>query len=159
MYDFFINKVKRNLHVCLCFSPVGSPLGRRASRFPSLINHCTVIDWFQPWPYLTLYDVAKRFLGEVDLGEATTRESIIKNMSVSLYTHTHTHKHTHTHTHTHILFLHIYHIYNVYSLHKFFGETGLTKFRSKFCDQHLGPTSSIIGWATEEGAGQSFKER
>ena len=82
MYDFFISKVKRNLHVCLCFSPVGSAFGRRASRFPSLIN-CTVIDWFQPWPELALYDVAKRFLGEVDLGEPAARESIIKFMPFS----------------------------------------------------------------------------
>jgi dynein heavy chain len=82
MYDFFISKVKRNLHVCLCFSPVGAAFGRRASRFPSLIN-CTVIDWFQPWPDLALYDVAKRFLGDVELGEGESRESIIKFMPFS----------------------------------------------------------------------------
>jgi len=82
MYDFFISKVKRNLHVCLCFSPVGSAFSRRASRFPSLIN-CTVIDWFQPWPELALYDVAKRFLEEIDLGEPEARESIIKFMPFS----------------------------------------------------------------------------
>jgi len=82
MYDFFISKVKRNLHVVLCFSPVGQAFARRASRFPSLIN-CTVIDWFQPWPENALYDVAKRFLGEVDLGEAEARESIVKFMPFS----------------------------------------------------------------------------
>ena len=82
MYDFFISKVKRNLHVCLCFSPVGTAFGRRASRFPSLIN-CTVIDWFQPWPELALYDVAKRFLQEVELGDEDARESIIKFMPFS----------------------------------------------------------------------------
>jgi dynein heavy chain len=82
MYDFFISKVKRNLHVCLCFSPVGAAFGRRASRFPSLIN-CTVIDWFQPWPDLALYDVAKRFLSDVELGEGESRESIIKFMPFS----------------------------------------------------------------------------
>ena len=82
MYDFFISKVKRNLHVCLCFSPVGGAFARRASRFPSLIN-CTVIDWFQPWPELALYDVANRFLQEVDLGEPAARESIVKFMPFS----------------------------------------------------------------------------
>ena len=82
MYDFFISKVKRNLHVCLCFSPVGTAFGRRASRFPSLIN-CIVIDWFQPWPELALYDVAKRFLQEVELGDEDARESIIKFMPFS----------------------------------------------------------------------------
>ena len=41
--------LKKNLHVSLCFSPVGAAFRQRASRFPSLIN-CAVIDWFQPWP-------------------------------------------------------------------------------------------------------------
>ena len=83
MYDYFIGKVKKNLHVCLCFSPVGENFRRRASRFPSLIN-CTVIDWFQPWPEQALYDVAKRFLGEIsDLGDPEAREGIIKFMPFS----------------------------------------------------------------------------
>ena len=83
MYDFFIGKVKKNLHVCLCFSPVGENFRRRASRFPSLINS-TVIDWFQPWPEQALYDVAKRFLSEIsDLGEPEAREGIIKFMPFS----------------------------------------------------------------------------
>lgn len=46
MFEFFISKIKRNLHVCLCFSPVGEAFRRRASRFPSLIN-CTVIGKYQ----------------------------------------------------------------------------------------------------------------
>jgi hypothetical protein len=49
VWKYFINKIKENLHVCLCFSPVGNNLRVRARRFPALAN-CTVIDWFQPWP-------------------------------------------------------------------------------------------------------------
>ncbi len=75
-YDFFISKVKKNLHTCLCFSPVGENFRRRASRFPSLIN-CTVIDWYQPWPENALFDVAKRFLAQVDLGDEASRAGII----------------------------------------------------------------------------------
>jgi len=82
MFDFFITKIKKNLHVTLCFSPVGEAFRRRASRFPSLIN-CSVIDWFQPWPENALFDVAKRFLGEVDLGTPEVKEAITKFMPYS----------------------------------------------------------------------------
>ena len=82
MFDFFISKIKKNLHMCLCFSPVGEAFRRRASRFPSLIN-CTVIDWFQPWPENALLDVAKRFLDEVDLGAPNVKEAITAFMPYS----------------------------------------------------------------------------
>ena len=49
LYSFFLNRVRDNLHVCLCFSPVGAKFARRAMQFPGLINGCT-IDWFLPWP-------------------------------------------------------------------------------------------------------------
>jgi dynein heavy chain len=49
LYSFFLNRVRDNLHVMLCFSPVGNKFSRRAQQFPGLINGCT-IDWFLPWP-------------------------------------------------------------------------------------------------------------
>lgn len=49
LYRFFLNRVRDNLHVALCFSPVGPKFARRAQQFPGLINGCT-IDWFLPWP-------------------------------------------------------------------------------------------------------------
>jgi hypothetical protein len=49
LYSFFLNRVRDNLHVMLCFSPVGDKFARRAMQFPGLINGCT-IDWFLPWP-------------------------------------------------------------------------------------------------------------
>ncbi len=49
LYAFFLNRVRDNLHVVLCFSPVGAKFARRAMQFPGLINGCT-IDWFLPWP-------------------------------------------------------------------------------------------------------------
>jgi len=47
-WNYFIDKVKKNLHMTLCFSPVGD-FRVRARKFPGLVN-CTVIDWFHPWP-------------------------------------------------------------------------------------------------------------
>ena len=64
LWDFFLDKVRKYLHVCLCFSPVGDKFRIRARNFPALIN-CTVIDWFQPWPHEALVSVAGRFLAEI----------------------------------------------------------------------------------------------
>jgi len=41
--NFFVSKVKKNLHVVLAFSPVGDTFRTRARRFPGLVNS-TVID-------------------------------------------------------------------------------------------------------------------
>ena len=60
VWNFFINRVKKNLHVCLCFSP-GENLRNKARKFPSIINS-TVIDWFQPWPEEALTSVAREQL-------------------------------------------------------------------------------------------------
>jgi len=61
LHEFFINNVRTNLHVVLCFSPVGDKFRVRCRKFPGLINN-TVIDWFHPWPRDALVSVAKRFL-------------------------------------------------------------------------------------------------
>jgi dynein heavy chain len=81
-WDYFINEVRTNLHVILCFSPIGDPIKIRTRRFPALIN-CVVIDWFQPWPEEALTSVSKKFLGDVDLGDDKTRESVSNFMPYS----------------------------------------------------------------------------
>ena len=55
---FFYNRVRKNLHMALCFSPVGDGFRTRATRFPAIVT-CTVIDWFHPWPYEALFSVAE----------------------------------------------------------------------------------------------------
>ena len=66
IFNFFVDKVRRNLHLALCFSPVGDAFRVRARMFPGLIN-CTAIDWFHPWPLDALIGVANRFLAEVEV--------------------------------------------------------------------------------------------
>lgn len=65
---WYIEKIKSNLHVCICFSPVGDLFRTRARRFPGLIN-CTVIDWFQSWPDEALLSVSDKFLSEIEMDE------------------------------------------------------------------------------------------
>ncbi|CAN0224218.1 unnamed protein product, partial [Ectocarpus sp. 4 AP-2014] len=62
----FVTRVRENLHVVLCVSPVGDALRVRCRNFPSLIN-CTTIDWFFPWPEAALVSVAERFIEGVPL--------------------------------------------------------------------------------------------
>jgi dynein heavy chain, axonemal len=57
IYEFFISRVRANLHVVLCMSPIGDAFRRRCRMFPSLVNCCT-IDWFVKWPPEALYSVA-----------------------------------------------------------------------------------------------------
>ena len=64
--NFFIGRVKTNLHLSLCFSPVGSVFRIRARRFPALVT-CTVIDQFHAWPREALFSVAGRFLEELEV--------------------------------------------------------------------------------------------
>jgi dynein heavy chain len=61
LWNFYINRVKDNLHTVLAFSPVGSKFRERAQKFPSLFSSCT-IDWFLPWPEEALIDVSTKFL-------------------------------------------------------------------------------------------------
>jgi dynein heavy chain len=44
LWNFFVDKTRENLHVVLCFSPIGDAFRDRLRQFPSLVNCCT-IDW------------------------------------------------------------------------------------------------------------------
>ncbi|NXT54658.1 DYH17 protein, partial [Pluvianellus socialis] len=83
-WKFFIEKVRRQLKVILCFSPVGSTLRVRARRFPAVVN-CTAIDWFHEWPEDALVSVSSRFLEETGDIEPEVKVSISHFMS---YVHT-----------------------------------------------------------------------
>jgi len=80
LFAFFLDKVKKYLHLCLCFSPVGDTFRIRARMFPGIIN-CTSMDYFHDWPREALIDVANRFLDKMDLPEEEIRENIAVHMA------------------------------------------------------------------------------
>ena len=65
VWQFFIDRVRKQLKVVLCFSPVGSTLRVRARKFPAIVN-CTSINWFHDWPQEALMSVSKKFLDEIE---------------------------------------------------------------------------------------------
>jgi len=66
LWQYFINRVKDNLHMVLAFSPVNVKFRERAQKFPTVFNGCS-IDWFLPWPEEALISVSQKFLGDADI--------------------------------------------------------------------------------------------
>ncbi|XP_062847578.1 dynein axonemal heavy chain 3 [Trichomycterus rosablanca] len=75
MYNYFIERVKQNLHIVLAMSPIGDVFRKRLRMFPSLINCCT-IDWFRAWPTDALEMVAHKFLEDVELEDHIRTEVV-----------------------------------------------------------------------------------
>ena len=76
LYNSFVERIRRNLHVILAFSPIGDAFRNRLRQFPSLINCCT-IDWFKPWPEDALELVANRFLDSVEMSNENRQQTVI----------------------------------------------------------------------------------
>lgn len=66
IYNFLLDRVKANLHVIVCMSPVGEPFRNRIRMYPALVN-CTTIDLFNEWPQEALLEVGERYLSTVVL--------------------------------------------------------------------------------------------
>jgi dynein heavy chain len=64
--EWFFNRVKDNMHLSICMSPVGEAFKSYIRQYPALINN-TTIDWFMPWPEEALIEVANKFLNQIDL--------------------------------------------------------------------------------------------
>ena len=82
LWDYFIEKVRKYLHLVLCFSPVGDTFRKRARQFPALIND-TVYDYFLGWSQEALMKVANRFIKDVEAITSTEglQESVALHMA------------------------------------------------------------------------------
>jgi dynein heavy chain, axonemal len=67
MFNQYLLRVRKNIHIVMCMSPMGDAFRDRLRMFPALVNCCT-IDWFSEWPDEALSSVATSSLAEVDLG-------------------------------------------------------------------------------------------
>ncbi|XP_039718441.1 dynein axonemal heavy chain 11 isoform X2 [Pteropus medius] len=74
-WQFFLARVRLQLKIILCFSPVGHTLRIRARKFPAIVN-CTAIDWFHAWPQEALVSVSRRFIEETKGIEPLDKDSI-----------------------------------------------------------------------------------
>ncbi|KAL0205536.1 hypothetical protein P9112_000843 [Eukaryota sp. TZLM1-RC] len=81
VWNWFIDRCRRNLHVILCLSPVGDSFRDRLRMFPSLVNCCT-IDVFASWPEEALRSVASEFLQDVDLAPEVYEKAVKFTVSV-----------------------------------------------------------------------------
>ena len=64
--EFFFNRVKDNLHIVICMSPIGRTFRDYVKMYPALINN-TTIDWFMKWPDEALIEVANKYLKSMDI--------------------------------------------------------------------------------------------
>ncbi|TYZ63897.1 hypothetical protein PybrP1_001177 [[Pythium] brassicae (nom. inval.)] len=69
IFQQYIMRVRRNIHLVVCMSPIGALFRDRLRMFPSLVN-CSTIDWFSEWPAEALNSVATAILtsGNLNLG-------------------------------------------------------------------------------------------
>lgn len=76
MYSFLIERVRSNMHVVLCMSPIGESFRNRLRKYPALVN-CTTIDWFTEWPKEALLEVANKYIEDVNFVATITGKTIV----------------------------------------------------------------------------------
>ena len=76
IFSQYVSRVRNNVHVCFCMSPIGEAFRTRLRMFPSLVNCCT-IDWFMPWPEEALKSVAFDKMTVKDMGLGDNLQAVV----------------------------------------------------------------------------------
>uniref|UniRef100_A0A4W6ECP9 Dynein axonemal heavy chain 2 n=1 Tax=Lates calcarifer TaxID=8187 RepID=A0A4W6ECP9_LATCA len=84
LFSYLIERVRNNLHIVLCMSPVGEPFRNRILQYPALVN-CTTIDWFCEWPKDALLEVAERYLDGLELGSLEGIQTKVASIFVTTH--------------------------------------------------------------------------
>ena len=70
MNYFYEQRVSKNLHIVICFTPSSPCLMELCRKYPSFVTHATV-DVYDEWPSKALYGVA---LKEINANEFSRSE-------------------------------------------------------------------------------------
>ncbi|CAH2077132.1 unnamed protein product, partial [Iphiclides podalirius] len=81
VYLFLVDRVRGNLRIVLCFSPIGEEFRNRIRQYPALIN-ATTTNWFLEWPREALLEVAYKFLEGVELLASITGQRVKRKESL-----------------------------------------------------------------------------
>src|SRR3546814_419871 len=83
LVKYFVDRVRANLHLVVCISPVSGQLAERCQRYPGLLSGCTV-DWCLAWPEDALVAVSGGLLesSAVDCS-AEERTQLVIHMGVA----------------------------------------------------------------------------
>ncbi|KAM6908918.1 dynein axonemal heavy chain 2 [Xenentodon cancila] len=84
LFSYLIDRVRNNLHIVLCMSPVGEPFRKRILQYPAIVN-CTTISWFCEWPNDALLEVAERYLDGLELGSLTGIQTKVASMFMTTH--------------------------------------------------------------------------
>uniref|UniRef100_A0A5K3EIA0 AAA domain-containing protein n=1 Tax=Mesocestoides corti TaxID=53468 RepID=A0A5K3EIA0_MESCO len=84
LYEYFLQRIRKNLHICLCFSPIGERFRTWALYFPGLISGCT-IDWFHKWPTDALLAVAEQYLGSFNIESTPAVKAGVINLVATVH--------------------------------------------------------------------------
>ncbi|CAM4927444.1 unnamed protein product [Rotaria socialis] len=77
LQNYYYERLRKNLHVVLCFSPDNRKFREHALKFPALVSGCT-IDWFYRWPLDALVAVSNVYLNRFDI--LVTSNTIKRNV-------------------------------------------------------------------------------
>eukprot|EP00003_Mantamonas_plastica_P000096 TRINITY_DN1008_c0_g2_i7.p1 TRINITY_DN1008_c0_g2~~TRINITY_DN1008_c0_g2_i7.p1 ORF type:complete len:3819 (+),score=1555.84 TRINITY_DN1008_c0_g2_i7:2346-13802(+) len=82
VWQLFMNRVRNQLHLVLCMSPVGEQLRSRSQKFPGIVSGCT-IDWFLSWQPEALIKVAEKYLDDFEVEtSADTKTELVQHVAL-----------------------------------------------------------------------------